>query len=75
VERAVTGGEGMAGMLPEGDGIRRALRWLSDRRLEDPSAPRMRLIDEASTRFDLTPVEVEFLVANWKEAAPDPGAS
>jgi hypothetical protein len=58
------------GIMPEGEGLRRALRWLSDRRLEDPSAPRMRLIDEASTRFDLSPVEVEFLVANWKDAAP-----
>lgn len=63
------------GIMPEGDGIRRAMRWLSERRLEDPSAPRMRLIDEAGTRFDLTPVEVEFLVMNWKEAAPDGGAS
>ncbi|HET7755358.1 MAG TPA: hypothetical protein VFK85_15725 [Anaeromyxobacteraceae bacterium] len=65
----------MAGIMPEGEGIRRALRWLSDRRLDDPSAPRMRLIDEAATRFDLTPVEVEFLVTNWKEAAPDSPAS
>jgi hypothetical protein len=63
------------GMMPEGDGIRRALRWLSDRRLDDPSEPRMKLIDEAATRFDLTPVEVEFLIANWKEAAPEAGGA
>jgi hypothetical protein len=64
----------MAGILPEGDGIRRALRWLSERRLAEPSAPRVKLIDEAATRFDLTPNEVEFLLGNWKEAAPDGGA-
>ncbi len=55
------------GILPEGDGIRRALKWLSDRRQEDPSAPRARLIDEAAIRFDLSPLEVEFLVGSWKE--------
>ncbi len=51
----------------EGDAIRNALKWLAERRLEDPSAPRMKLIDEAGRRFDLTPVEVEFLVSNWRE--------
>lgn len=55
----------------EGDGIRSALRWLAERRLAEPAAPRMKLIDEAGRRFDLTPVEVEFLVANWRDdAAP-----
>ena len=63
------------GIMPEGEGIRRALRWLSERRLEDPSAPRVRLIDEAATRFDLTPNEVEFLLGSWKDAAPGDGAS
>lgn len=51
----------------EGDAIRNALKWLAERRLEDPSAPRMQLIDEAGRRFDLSPLEVEFLVSNWHE--------
>jgi hypothetical protein len=42
------------------------MRWLSDRRREDPAAPRQKLIEEAGVRFDLSPVEVEFLYANWK---------
>ena len=62
------------GIMPEGDGLRRALRWLSERRLEDPAAPRMRLIDEAAQRFDLTPVEVEFLTSSWKDAPGGPGS-
>ena len=61
------------GIMPEGDGLRRAVKWLSERRLADPSAPRMKLIDEAATRFDLTPVEVDFLVSAWKEAATGGG--
>lgn len=59
--------EKRGGILPEGDAIRRALRWLSERRLEDASAPRLKLIDEAALRFDLTPLEVSFLTDQWKE--------
>jgi len=55
------------GILPEGDSLRRALRWLSERRLEDPKAPRAKIISEASERFDLSPVEEEFLLRDWKE--------
>jgi len=55
------------GITPEGESLRRALRWLSDRRLEDPAAPRAKLIAQASERFDLSPVEEEFLLRDWKE--------
>ncbi len=54
------------GMAPEGDGLKRALRWLADRRLDDPQAPRAKLIEEAGLRFDLTPNEVQFLYEQWK---------
>jgi hypothetical protein len=59
--------EKRGGIVPGGEGTRQALKWLSDRRLADPSAPRMKLIEEAALRFDLTPVETEFLVQHWKE--------
>jgi len=63
----------MAGLL-EGDGIRKAMRWMGERRLEAPETPRARLIDEAAMRFDLTPLEVEWLLTNWREdAAPSGG--
>jgi hypothetical protein len=58
--------ENRGGILPGGDSIRSALKWLSDRRQEDPQAPRMKLIDEAALKFDLSPMEVDFLVAQWK---------
>jgi len=54
-------------LMPEGESLRRALRWLSDRRQEDPRAPRAKLISDASERFDLSPVEEEFLLRDWKE--------
>jgi ribosomal protein S18 acetylase RimI-like enzyme len=60
--------EKTGGMLPEGDSLRRAMRWMGDRRAEDATVPRHKLIDEAALRFDLSPSEVEFLLLNWKES-------
>lgn len=55
------------GIVGQGESLRRALRWLSERRLEDPKIPRMKLIEEAALRFDLTPPETDFLAMEWKE--------
>jgi len=59
--------EKRGGIVPGGTVLRDALKWLSERRLEDPKAPRMKLLDEAALRFDLTPLDIEFLANNWKE--------
>ena len=56
------------GILGKGESLRRALRWLSERRNAEPTAPRMKLIEEAALRFDLTPAEADFLVMEWKDA-------
>jgi hypothetical protein len=59
-------------LVPEGERVRRALRWIADRRLEKPDAPAVRLVDEAALRFDLTPVECEFLLElNRKPPEPE----
>lgn len=65
--------ERRGGILPEGDGLRAALSWLSERRLEDPSVPRAKLVDEAALRFDLSPMETDFLLQSWKD--PPPGGA
>ena len=44
-------------IAPQGQNLRRALRWMSDRRQHDLSS-----IEEASQRFDLSPIEEEFLL-------------
>ncbi len=59
--------EKRGGVVPGGDSIRGALKWLSEKRREEPAAERMKLIDQAALRFDLTPLEVDFLANNWKE--------
>jgi hypothetical protein len=55
------------GIHGQGESLRRALRWLSERRQEDPKIPRLKLIEDAALRFDLTPAEADFLVMEWKE--------
>ncbi len=54
------------GILPHGESLRRALRWLDGEVKERPAIPRGKLVDEAAARFDLSPLEVEFLLTSWK---------
>jgi len=53
------------GIMPEGESLRRALRWLDDRVKDEPKLERAKLVSEAAVRFDLSPVEEEFLLTNW----------
>ena len=53
-------------LLPQGESLRRALRWLSDERRHDAAA-----IEEAARRFDLTPVEEEFLLRHFRLPGPE----
>jgi hypothetical protein len=50
------------GGLPPGETIRRALAWISDERAARPEASLVRLIEEASVGFDLSPAEEEWLL-------------
>ena len=52
----------MGELQPKGEKLRRAVRWVSDRRREDPEAPLARLVDEATRRHDLSPREAELLI-------------
>jgi hypothetical protein len=55
------------GIQMHGDSLRRALRWLSERRREEPTVARLKLIEEAALRFDLTPAQADFLMMEWRE--------
>jgi hypothetical protein len=48
--------------------LRRALQWVLDRLAEEPAARRGPLVDEAARRFDLTPLETDFLYRQLTEA-------
>jgi hypothetical protein len=55
----------MAGEAP----IKQAVKWIDDQLYDNPEADRTRLIDEASRRFDLTPLDADFLFRHLRERA------
>ncbi len=52
---------GSSELLPEGEALQRALRWLDDAVREAPGRDRTKLVGEAALRFDLSPLEEQFL--------------
>ena len=57
------------GVVPDGEGLRKAVRWLSERHLAEPRIPVWKLVEEAGVRFSLSPLEEQFLQATWSELA------
>jgi hypothetical protein len=55
--------------------VKQALDWILARLADNPHAKRSELIDEASRRFDLTPIEGDFLYRHLTETLKhkDPG--
>ncbi|MBI2202805.1 MAG: hypothetical protein HYU41_02970 [Candidatus Rokubacteria bacterium] len=47
--------------------IKQAVKWLDDQLADNPNADRVKLIDEASRRFDLTPLDTDFLYRHLAE--------
>jgi hypothetical protein len=59
----------VSNLEPEGEAIRQALRWISEQRQADPSLKLAKALDEAAQRFDLSPLEVDFL---WRALTNPP---
>ena len=47
--------------------IKQAIEWMNEKLREQPRADRMKLVDEASRRFDLTPLAEDFLLRHLAE--------
>jgi hypothetical protein len=41
--------------------IKQAIRWIDDRLHDNPKTDRLKLVDEAARRFDLSPTDSDFL--------------
>jgi hypothetical protein len=54
-------------VLPEGEQLRRAIKWISDQQMENPSAGLPALIGEACLKFDLSPKDSDLLVNFYAE--------
>lgn len=48
-------------MQPQGERLRKAVRWISEMCKEHPERSRREIVLEAEQRFDLTPKECQFL--------------
>jgi hypothetical protein len=49
--------------------IKQAVKWIDDQLVDRPDAPTVQLVDEAARRFDLTPLDAEFLFRHLAERA------
>jgi hypothetical protein len=52
----------MTTVQPEGEDLRKAVKWISDERQYGDPKPLIKLIEEASLKFDLSPIDAEYLV-------------
>jgi hypothetical protein len=63
----------MSSLLPEGEDLRRAVKWISAHLQENPDQPVNPLVQEAIFKFDLSPRDADFLIMfhrKKKEAEP-----
>jgi hypothetical protein len=51
----------MTTILPEGEDLRKATRWISEERSAYPQKTAAELIEEACLQFDLSPMGAEFI--------------
>jgi len=60
-------------VLPRGEKLRRAVRWISDRLREDPERALGPLLSDASLRFNLSPAEAEYLLSFYRKGRAEAG--
>ncbi len=59
----------MSTIQHQSEGLRRAVKWVSDERQYNTGQPLQKIMDEAISKFDLSPLEAEFLTRFVKEEA------
>ena len=58
----------MTTLQPSGEELRKAVKWISEMRQDEPEKKLSKLIEEACMKFDLSPVDAEFLQKTLKES-------
>jgi hypothetical protein len=56
----------MATIMPEGEEIQRAIKWVSQNLEEKKEQSLQKLVEKAVFKFDLSPVDTEFLMSFFK---------
>jgi hypothetical protein len=57
----------MSNIQPEGEELRKAVKWISDERKYGAEKTLLKLIEKASLKFDLSPVDEEYLINFFKK--------
>jgi hypothetical protein len=56
----------MTTVQPEGEDIRKAFKWISEESKYNPEAKLSKLIEEACLKFNLSPMDAEYLLKMLK---------
>ncbi len=65
----------MTTVMPEGEALRKAVKWISAEIGDHPDKPLQKLVNEAVARFDLSPRDAEFLTSFYKKGGSSPQAN
>ena len=57
----------MHDLLPDGEDIRRAVKWVSGNLQDNPGQPVMPLVNDAIFKFDLSPKDADFLIGFYSQ--------
>lgn len=57
----------MSDLFPEGEDLRRAVKWVSANLQEQTDQPVQRWVQEAVFKFDLSPKDADFLIGFFRE--------
>ena len=62
----------MSNIFPDGEDLRRAVKWISGNLQENPYQPVAPLIQEAVFKFDLSPRDADFLYRFYSKKTEEP---
>ena len=59
----------MTTIQPEGENLRKAVKWISEEEKAGSAKTHKNLMEEACLMFNLTPMEAEYLTRSYKETS------
>jgi hypothetical protein len=62
----------MHDLLPDGEDLRRAVKWVSGNLQDNPGQPVQPLVQKAIFKFDLSPRDAEFLIRFYSQGKEEP---
>jgi len=52
---------------PQGEDLRKAVKWISEERTTNPEKKIKKIIEEACVKYDLSPMDADFLIRKFLE--------